>query len=857
MSAAPEVLAAALAAYDAGLCVVRVTTDGNKKPVSVPDWGAVNKQTGKRGKGWKRFQAERATRDTVAHWFADGHPGLGVICGKVSGNLEMLELEARAVNEGLFERLVELAKAEGLYGLLERLVNGYAETTPSGGLHWLYYVQAEHVYGNTKLAVRPKTDDELAADPSSPTLTLIETRGEGGFTVCAPSHGPVHQTGRPYVMARGSFATIPTLSAAEYKQLHDLCRKLSAVPANEPGPPPKPVDPAKRAKVTTWSGGSVGDSWMDAVEAHLAASWTMRSLLEHYGWEHSHDAGSYVYMAHPSAHHDVSASINANGRLTLFTSSLSGLAFYSPTDGAKTPSYGVLDMLAYYEDNGDRDAAAERIAEQTGILDAWKRRQDDAWSEQVAEWMNAAGVSTGTAADDGGTTDDDQAADADADGIDKTTGEIPGADGVVDSPTNLPGSFWQARPRLAQIRQAAYHRSRSPDAVFGAVLARVAVQVPPTIQLPAIVGYVGTLDLLVANIAQPGGGKSTSVGVAKDLVPIDDDAIVLDFPPGSGEGLVDAYLGTVDDVGPDGKKVKLRRQVKRAVLAEVDEGEVLSGMSHRKGATLLPTLRSAWSGSVLGQGNASAETNRRLAPRSYRFAATIALQPAHAMALLDDAPGGTPQRVLWFSAEDPNLPDDEPPWPGPLVFEMPAANHFGFVYWLKVDDAIADEVKARSKAKTRGTLRTADPLDAHADLLRLKVAALLAIIDERLDINRDDWSLAGVVMATSRSVRTVLVETARRDAEQKELAATARAVRREVAIVGTVEARALSNAARAIGRRAHRMAGETIPRWKLTTAIASRDRSMVSVDDAIAEAERLGWIASTDGGWTAGKARPA
>lgn len=850
MSPAPDMLAAALAAYDVGLCVVRATIDGNKTPMSVAGWGAANKQTGKRGTGWKRFQAERATRETVERWFADNHPGLGVICGKVSGNLEMLELEARAVNEGLFDRLVELAKAEGLYGLLERLVNGYAETTPSGGRHWLYFVEAEHVYGNTKLAVRPKTEDELAVDASTPTLTLIETRGEGGFTVCAPSHGTVHQTGRPYVMVRGSFATIPTLSATEYKQLHDLCRKLSAVPANEPGPPPKPVDPAKRAKVKTWSGGTVGDSWMDAVEAHLAGSWTMRSLLEHYGWEHSHDAGEYVYMAHPSAHHDVSASINGNGRLTLFTSSLSGLAYYSPTDGAKTPSYGVLDVLAYYEDNGDRDAAANRIAEQTGILDAWKRRQDDAWSEEVAAYMRAAGVATG--ADDVG-----PATDADDDGIDKTTGEIPGATDGVDSPTNLPSSFWEARPQLAHIRQAAYNRSRSPDAVFGAVLARVAVQVPPTIQLPAIVGSVGTVDLLVANIAQAGGGKSTSVGVAKDLVSIDDDGIVVDFTVGSGEGLVDAYLGTVDDVGPDGKKVKLRRQVKRAVLAEVDEGEVLSGMSHRKGTTLLPTLRSAWSGSVLGQGNASVETNRRLAARSYRFAAVIALQPAHAVALLDDVAGGTPQRVLWFSAEDPNLPDDEPPWPGPLVFEIPAANHFGFAYTLKVDDAIADEVKARNKAKTRGTNRAADPLDAHADLLRLKVAALLAILDERLDVDRDDWSLAGIVLATSRTVRTVLVETARRDAEQKELAATARAVRREVAIVGTVEARALSNAARAIGRRAHRMAGETIPRWKLTTAIASRDRSMVSVDDAIAEAERLGWIVSTADGWTAGNARPA
>jgi len=843
-----DVLATARAALAAGLCTVPVETTGKKKPRNVKGKGALRKD-GTRGSGWKAYCEQMPTPDEIEAWFGDGHPGIGYVCGAVSGNLIMLELEGRAVEEGVGKKLVKLARESGRFELLKRLANGYSEETPSGGIHYLYRLLEGDVPGNVKLARRAATEAELAEKPDDKIKVLIETRGEGGFTVAAPSHGTVHPSGKPWKMLGGSVATIPVLTWAEHESLMALCAELDELP--EAATPPPPPPPEERLSLKCYTG-DVGDSWRDAVEAHLNGTTTMQALLERYSFTEDHRVQGYVYMARPGVDHP-SVSINGSDRITVFSTALPFVAWDGKTKPA--PTYSKMDVLTVYEHGGDRDAAMKFIGEQTGILAAWqerRRREDEAL---FSGWANA-GKAAADELDDG--TDSGPADDEPA--VDEETGELTGGtaetDGT-DSPTNLPTQFYDARARLAHIRQAAYSRSRSADAVLAATFARVAVQVPPTIVLPAIVGSVATLDVIIANTAKPGGGKSSAVGVAKEIMPIDDDAIVLDFPLGSGEGLVDAYLGSVDDLDAAGKKVKVRRQVFRAVLAEVDEGEVLSGMGHRKGSTIFPTLRSAWSGSMLGQGNASAETKRRLNARSYRFAATIALQPAHAIALLDDAPGGTPQRVLWFSAEDPNLPDDEPPWPGRLTFEVPMASHFGLPYTMKVDDAIADEVRARSKAKTRGTAIGADPLDSHADLLRLKVAALLAILDDRLDVNRDDWSLAGLVMATSRAVRTSVVETARIDARQREDAATAKAIRREVAIVGTVEARALTNAARAVGKRAHRSKGDTIPRSKFTTAIASRDRGMVTVDDAIAEAERLGWVIATADGWTAGKARPS
>ena len=67
---------AAVDAWHAGLCPIPAAVDGTKRPAGQ----------------WKQYQTARPTLEQVHGWFRDGHPGWGVICGAVSGNLEMLEL---------------------------------------------------------------------------------------------------------------------------------------------------------------------------------------------------------------------------------------------------------------------------------------------------------------------------------------------------------------------------------------------------------------------------------------------------------------------------------------------------------------------------------------------------------------------------------------------------------------------------------------------------------------------------------------------------------------------------------------------------------------------------------------------
>lgn len=153
-------------------------------------------------------------------WFQSAQ-GVGVICGKVSGNLEMLELEGRAVASKMHKEIKEIAENSGLGELWAKLNSGYVETTPSGGIHWLYRIDGD-VPGNTKLARRPGENGGVDV--------FAETRGEGGFVIVAPTAGTCHPSGGEWRILVGGPDTIPTLSREERDSLHNLFSMFDELP---------------------------------------------------------------------------------------------------------------------------------------------------------------------------------------------------------------------------------------------------------------------------------------------------------------------------------------------------------------------------------------------------------------------------------------------------------------------------------------------------------------------------------------------------------------------------------------------------------------------------------------------------
>lgn len=142
-------------------------------------------QKGKRPNlpSWDEYKKSPATLEQAQAWYANpDNIGIGVVCGQVSGNLEMLELEGRATDLWANGNIAEAFTARGLTDLCEKalLFNPWTERSPSGGIHWYFRVIGTPVLGNTKLAW-----DENGE-------VTIETRGEGGFSVIAPTPKEVH-----------------------------------------------------------------------------------------------------------------------------------------------------------------------------------------------------------------------------------------------------------------------------------------------------------------------------------------------------------------------------------------------------------------------------------------------------------------------------------------------------------------------------------------------------------------------------------------------------------------------------------------------------------------------------------------
>lgn len=352
------------AAADAGICVVPPAEDGTKRPAA----------------NWKQFQDQRPDEPQLHAWFNRGRDGIGFICGRISGGLEMLEFEGRAVAEGMLTAYEEAAWAVGLGDLLERIAQGYMEATPSGGIHLLY--RCPTPLTNTKLARRPATTSELADKPDDPVKVLIETRGEGGYVIVAPSDGAVHPDGGAWTQIHGGVATIQTITDAERDALFDLARSFDTMPVQRW----IPTTPTYRT--------SEGDGPADLYNA--ATDWP--ELLEPAGWARVYQRGDVTYWRRPGKTEGISASTNHGGH-DLFHVFTSSTLFEPERSYTKFHTYAVLHH------NGDLSAAGKQL-----YADGYgERRQRDKttlstvevppWvdadqEEYIAEWEPPAGDDT-------------------------------------------------------------------------------------------------------------------------------------------------------------------------------------------------------------------------------------------------------------------------------------------------------------------------------------------------------------------------------------------------------------------------------------------------------------------------------
>jgi hypothetical protein len=165
-------------------------------------------------KKWKPYQSIIADPKTIMQWFSNNTQGIGLVCGKVSGNLEVLDFDCKGE---LFEPFCSAVDAQQPR-LISQLMH---EKSQSGGDHLFYRCLDMPIPCNKKLALKLievsgpgehfykakrytayKANGNFIITPD-----LIETRGEGGYFLADPSPG--------YKLIQGDFAKIPCITVEQ------------------------------------------------------------------------------------------------------------------------------------------------------------------------------------------------------------------------------------------------------------------------------------------------------------------------------------------------------------------------------------------------------------------------------------------------------------------------------------------------------------------------------------------------------------------------------------------------------------------------------------------------------------------
>ncbi|HEY7822265.1 MAG TPA: bifunctional DNA primase/polymerase, partial [Acidimicrobiia bacterium] len=230
--------------YDAGCCVVPSHQDRSKRPHT----------------SWSKYQTDRPSWLQVQQWLDSGdYDGIGVITGRVSGNLELIEIEGHAIADGAVDKLMASAEQHQCADLLRRVIAGCSGRSAGGGLHLYVKVTDEPALPNTRLAY------------DQTRKILAETRGEGGFAIVAPTPARTgHEPGSKYeFLTRG-----PEHIAEVTGEERDVLHLLMTIALDDR---PVSVEPEQVERVAVERGG-------DAPGDRFAAATSWDDILVPAGW---------------------------------------------------------------------------------------------------------------------------------------------------------------------------------------------------------------------------------------------------------------------------------------------------------------------------------------------------------------------------------------------------------------------------------------------------------------------------------------------------------------------------------------------------------------------------------------------
>jgi hypothetical protein len=326
-----NLLEAALSARRAGVSIVPV-----ELPLKVPP----------SGKPWKWRQERLPDEATIRADLAgkNGSSGFAIIGGKVSGNTEIIDFDLAGEFSPHFEKLVE-AEAPGLLGRLAK------QKTLNGGDHFIARCPGATIGRSQKLAhKRIEVDGPGEHEHGGKRYTArqhgglwfifpvaIETRGEGGYAVSAPSPGyTITHEGET-----GDFHNPPDITPTEREILLRCARALDELP-------PESVEDGPKQKPENVGGLKPGADFNRRGNS-------LPIILKH-NWKRAGGSDEKLHLTRDGKENGISATLYENKILHVFSSN----AF--PFENDK--SYSPFSIYALLEHGGDFTAAARELGRQ-------------------------------------------------------------------------------------------------------------------------------------------------------------------------------------------------------------------------------------------------------------------------------------------------------------------------------------------------------------------------------------------------------------------------------------------------------------------------------------------------------------
>lgn len=230
---------------------------------------------------WKKFQSAIISEGELMHLMADKYDtnGFGIVGGKVSGNLEIIDIDVKNW-QGIDAMLFSDLKAMFPH-IFETL---RIHQTPSKGYHILYRISDHEAPGNLKLAWKEGMKE-----------AALETRGEGGYVVAASQMG--------YKVVKDN--PIPTITWNERCSIISICEGYNQKV--------KVVAPPTTAKT---------DYYDENPFDHFNGSPAAEDVLTNHGWKVCGSSNNFIWFTRPDKSSGVSASFNRSKRVYyIFTSS--------------------------------------------------------------------------------------------------------------------------------------------------------------------------------------------------------------------------------------------------------------------------------------------------------------------------------------------------------------------------------------------------------------------------------------------------------------------------------------------------------------------------------------------------------